>query len=139
MKPVVTSMRALTMFILLLGAAAGTAAATRATIQDLSARQFKQMLDHHATDTDIVLLDIRTPQEFQAGHIRGAVLINYYASDFIDKLKALDREKTYLVYCRTGNRTGRSLPIFSRLGFQRVYHLETGISGWLREKYPVVR
>jgi rhodanese-related sulfurtransferase len=83
------------------------------------------------------VLDIRTPREFKSGHIRGARLLDYYSSDFVERLKRLDREKTYLVYCRSGNRSGKSLTIFKRLGFRRVFHLDTGIAGWLKEKYPV--
>jgi len=119
--------------------AACTVVSDKTAYQDLSAPQFRQMLDRQNNDTDIFLLDIRTPGEYQAGHIRGSVLVDYYARDFVDRLSKLDRERTYLVYCRSGNRSGKSLSVFNRLGFRRVYHLKTGIRGWLTEKYPVVR
>lgn len=107
--------------------------------QSVSPRQFKQLLKQHQGNADVVLLDIRTPREFKQGHIQGAVLLDYYSRDFVERLKALDRGKTYLVYCRSGNRSGKSLPIFEQLGFRHAYHLETGINGWLKEKYPVVQ
>ena len=116
-----------------------TAAADKNPYQDLSAPQFRQMLDQPENGADIVLLDIRTPGEYKAGHIRGSVLLDYYARDFIDQLKTLDREKTYLVYCRSGNRSAKSLSVFNQLGFRQVYHLKTGIRGWQRETYPLVR
>ena len=88
---------------------------------------------------DVVLLDIRTPAEYKSGHISGAILLDYYASDFVDRLKGLDRDKTYLIYCRSGNRSGKSLAIFEKLGFRHAYHLETGIRGWMQERFPLVQ
>ena len=113
--------------------------AQKSSGQAISPREFKQLLDQRGDDPDVVVLDIRTPREFKSGHIRGAQLLDYYSSDFVEKLKRLDREKTYLVYCRSGNRSGKSLVIFEKLGFQRAFHLATGINGWSREKYPLVR
>ena len=109
------------------------------TAKALSARDFKTMLDAHQDDSGLQLLDIRTPGEFNREHIRGALLIDYYASDFVARIKSLDRQKTYLVYCRSGNRSGRSLAVFQRLGFTHVYHLETGLIGWSRENLPLIR
>ena len=127
------------MLILLFGMAGCTASAVKAAEQAVSPRQFKLLLDEYRGDPDVVLLDVRTPKEFKAGHIEGALLLDYYTSDFVDRLKTLDRQKTYLVYCRSGNRSGKSLAIFQKMGFNRVYHMATGINGWSREKYPLVR
>ena len=103
----------------------------------LPARQFKSMLEKNQAADDLILLDIRTPEEFANGRIRGAKLIDYYSSEFVERLKKLDRNKTYLIYCRSGNRTGRSLAIFKRLGFGKVYQLEGGLIGWVKERYPL--
>lgn len=126
--------------LILLAAASGRTASTGDFAeQSIAPRGFKQLLDQHTGSSDLVLLDIRTPREFDTGHIEGAVLLDFYASDFVERLKTLDRSKTYLVYCRSGNRSAKSLTLFNRLGFMHVYHLETGIRGWLQERYPVVR
>jgi rhodanese-related sulfurtransferase len=127
------------LLIALIGAFGSLALALDATGQSVSARQFKSLLDRHQGDPDVVILDIRTPNEFKTGHIQGAVLLDYYSSDYVDRLKALERDKTYLIYCRSGNRSGKSLAIFDKLGFQRVINLNTGVIGWTREKYPLVR
>ena len=127
------------LLVLLIGYSASMASADQAIVQAISPSRFKSLLDRHQENPDVVLLDIRTAREFDAGHIQGAVLLDYYSRDFVDRLKAMDREKTYLVYCRSGNRSGKSLVIFEKLGFQRAYHLATGINGWSREKYPLVR
>lgn len=115
------------------------ASADKAVVQAISPYQFKALLDRHQANPHIVLLDVRTAGEFNNGHIQGAVLMDYYSRDFLNRLKALDRDKTYLIYCRSGNRSGKSLAIFDRLGFRRAYHMATGINGWSREKYPLVR
>lgn len=127
------------LLVLLIGVSVCMASVGKATEQAISARQFKLLLDEHRGDSDVVLLDVRTPKEFSNGHIEGALLLDYHARDFVDRLKALDRDKTYLIYCRSGNRSGQSLTIFEKLGFQDAYHMATGINGWLQEKYPLVR
>lgn len=127
------------MLVLLIGAHTRMASADNAAVQAISPREFKTLLDRHQNDPNVVLLDIRTPKEFQDGHIQGALLLDYYSSDYVERLKALDREKTYLIYCRSGNRSGKSLAIFEKLGFRRAYHMDTGVIGWSREKYPLVR
>jgi rhodanese-related sulfurtransferase len=128
-----------TVVMLLLGASVCVASADKAAIQSISPREFQALLDRYQGDPDVVLLDVRTPKEFQDGHIDGAILLDYYSSDYVERLKALDREKTYLIYCRSGNRSGKSLAIFEKLGFRRAYHMDTGVIGWSREKYPLVR
>ena len=124
--------------LIMVGAAGGTAMAEEAVLAALSPGSFKSLLDTSRGNADVVLLDIRTPKEYVSGHIEGAALIDYYAPDFVDRLKALDPQKTYLIYCRSGNRTGRSLAIFQKLGFVHVYHLETGLIGWVKANYPLV-
>jgi rhodanese-related sulfurtransferase len=125
--------------LLLMVAGACTASTDDLTAQSIAPRDFKQLLDQRPGSGDMVLLDIRTPREFEAGHIQGAVLLDFYSRDFVERLKTLDRDKTYLVYCRSGNRSAKSLSLFNRLGFTHAYHLETGIRGWLQERYPIVQ
>lgn len=128
-----------TLLIVLCGACVCMAAADMAGVQTISPRHFKSLLDRHQGDPDVVLLDVRTPKEFEDGHIQGALLLDYYSSDYVERLKALDREKTYLIYCRSGNRSGKSLAIFEKLGFRRAYHMDAGVIGWSRENFPLVR
>ncbi|HAV61239.1 MAG TPA: rhodanese-like domain-containing protein [Verrucomicrobiales bacterium] len=78
----------------------------------------------------IVVLDIRTPREFAAGHIKDAKNIDFYADDFAAQIGKLDREKSYLVHCASGGRSGKSLELFQKLGFKSVFHLDGGFKGW---------
>jgi rhodanese-related sulfurtransferase len=96
------------------------------------------LLQEHADDPDFVILDIRTQEEFDGGYIEGATLIDFYAEDFSSKLAALDRNKTYFIYCRTGHRTGLALNMMAELGFTNVYNLEEGITAWTEADYPTV-
>lgn len=128
-----------TLLILLCGASVCLASADMPVVQTITPSHFKALLDRHRGDTDVVLLDVRTPKEFEDGHIQGALLLDYHSSNYVERLKALDREKTYLIYCRSGNRSGKSLAIFKKMGFRRAYHMDTGVIGWSREKYPLVR
>jgi len=88
-------------------------------------------------EPDFALLDIRTDAEIEAGHISGAEGLNFYDPSFRERLAELDRSKTYLIYCRTGNRTGQTVPLMKDLGFERVYDLGGGITEWARLRYPV--
>ncbi|BBO71228.1 hypothetical protein DSCA_51580 [Desulfosarcina alkanivorans] len=128
-----------TLLILLIGAQACMASAGKAGVQAITPHQFKSLLDRHQGNPDVVLLDVRTSREYNGGHIQGALLLDYHSRDFVDRLKSLDRDKTYLIYCRSGNRSGKSLAIFETLGFRRAYHLASGINGWSREQYPLVQ
>ena len=86
---------------------------------------------------EVVVLDVRTPGEFSAGHIGGATNIDFQSGDFSERLAKLDREKTYLVHCASGGRSTRALPQFSKLGFKRVVHLDGGFKAWQAAGNPV--
>ena len=86
---------------------------------------------------ELVVLDIRTPEEFAAGHIAGAINIDYYAADFEERLGELDLQVPYVMYCNSGNRSGNTLPLMDSLGFAEVYELDGGIQAWLGAGHPV--
>jgi rhodanese-related sulfurtransferase len=82
------------------------------------------------TDKSNVVLDVRTPKEFAAGHIPGAVNLNFYAPDFDKKLQALDPKKTYLVHCASGGRSAKACGKMSGLDFPSLYNLRGGFKAW---------
>ena len=84
----------------------------------------------------LVILDIRTPEEFAAGHIAGAINIDYYATDFEQRLGVLDLDVPYVMYCNSGNRSGNTLPLMDAIGFSEVYELDGGIQAWLGAGLP---
>ena len=103
----------------------------------ITSQQAVNVLLTFQDDPEFILLDIRTPAEVEAGHISGAVNLDFYSSTFRDDLAALDRDKIYLIYCRTANRTGQAYDIMEELGFERVYDMGGGISQWIASGYPV--
>lgn len=87
----------------------------------------------------VVVLDVRTPREFAAGHIAGARLIDFNASNFEQQLAQLDRKQKYLVHCAVGGRSGKSLSTFRKLGFEQVVHLDGGMKAWQAAGQPVTK
>ena len=107
---------------------------------DLSPAEAREVLGKRSGDPDFVLLDVRTPKEFREERIEGAVMVDYLSPVFRDEVAKLDREKTYLVYCRTGNRTKGALQVMRELGFRNVLHLRAGSrSGKMRGSPPFGR
>ena len=86
---------------------------------------------------ELVVLDVRTPEEFAEGHLEGAVLVDFYDADFAEQLTALDPEVPYLVYCRSGNRSGQTLSIMQDLGFESAVDVDGGIVAWAGSGLPV--
>lgn len=78
----------------------------------------------------IQILDVRTPNEFQSGHIEGAININFYDLNFEDKLKALDANYPVVVYCKKGFRSAKVALILLKKDFKNIYDLEGGFDNW---------
>jgi rhodanese-related sulfurtransferase len=97
------------------------------------------VLGKRTGDPRFILLDVRTPKEFREERIEGAVMVDYLSPAFRDEMAKLDREKTYLVYCRTGNRTKGALKAMRELGFRNVLHLAGGITKWKEAGFPTAR
>lgn len=87
---------------------------------------------------DLVILDVRTPQEFAAGHVEGAIMIDFYAEDFAQQIAELDPDVPYLLYCNSGNRSGQTVPLLHELGFSDVADVDGGIQAWLADGLPTV-
>lgn len=85
----------------------------------------------------VVVIDVRTSDEFSTARIAGATNIDFQSADFEKRLSSLDRDKTYLVHCAAGGRSTRSLETFKKLGFKSVVHLDGGMSAWQKAKKPV--
>lgn len=73
-------------------------------------------------DPDLVIIDVRTPPEWRGGVVDVALLLDLQDRNFPDQIRELDREKTYLIYCNTGNRSQVVSRFMVREGFSRVYN-----------------
>jgi rhodanese-related sulfurtransferase len=87
---------------------------------------------------DLVILDVRTPEEFAEGHIEGAVMVDFYSDTFDAELAALDTDVPYVVYCRSGNRSGQTIAKMEQIGFQSVEDIDGGVVAWADAGLPLV-
>ena len=92
----------------------------------VSVERFKSLM---AANSDFYLLDVRTPEEFNGGHIEGAVNINFYDEDFDDQIQQLDKTKTVFVYCHSGKRSAKTAAKMQALEFHQVFDLDGGFFG----------
>ena len=86
-----------------------------------------------------VILDVRTPEEYADGHIYDAININLNSPDFKDEINRLDKNFTYVVYCRSGSRSNTARNIMEESGFKHVINMTGGITGWISEGFPVTK
>jgi rhodanese-related sulfurtransferase len=106
--------------------------------QKIDTKTAYEMIQGNQDNPNFVLVDVRTPVEFKAGHLAKAVMVDFEASDFKARISELERSKKYLLYCRTANRSGQAAKIMKDLGFREVYDMAGGINQWKSAGYPVV-
>lgn len=99
----------------------------------LSANDFSNKI----TTENSVVLDVRTPDEFNAGHLNNAININFESADFDQQIAQLDKSKTYAVYCLKGVRSGKAMDKMQSLGFKNIYGLDGGIEAWQSANLPL--
>lgn len=104
---------------------------------NISANEAFSLVIKNKSNNSFIIIDIRTPEEYKSGHIDNAILIDYYSSDFSKNIKNLDKNASYLIYCRSGNRSGRAISLFEKLDFKQVKNLQGGIIEWKRNGYPL--
>lgn len=92
----------------------------------LSGKDFKAK---YQETKDAVLLDVRTRAEYSGGSIKGAKNIDFFSSNFGSEIKKLDQNKTYFVFCASGNRSGKACKMMEDLGYT-VYNLNGGVGAW---------
>jgi len=98
-------------------------------LRTVRADEFFSALEQERLTGKGILLDVRTPDEYSAGHAPSSENIVFYADDFQNDISKLDRDDVYFLYCRSGNRSGRTLKLMENLGFNYVYDLS---GGWSR-------
>jgi phage shock protein E len=81
-----------------------------------------------------VVLDVRTPEEVAEGTIPGSLNYNFNAPEFKEQLAALDKSQPYLVYCRSGKRSGKTIEMMKEMGFLRLYEMKAGFPAYAEYK-----
>jgi len=120
---------------LLLVVAACSSSSDTATIDLVSPAEAAQVVEDDPAG--LVVLDIRTPEEFNDVRLAGAINVDYYDADFADQLDALDKNDPYVMYCRSGNRSSDAIKTMKELGFVEVYEIDGGIVNWYDSGFPV--
>ena len=127
MKKLITSFAA----VILL---AGCSSTGSATTVNLNVSEFS----HKITEPDVIILDVRTPEEFASGHIEGALNIDFNSGDFANEITRLNPSENYAIYCRSGSRSGQAASIMHKAGFHDVSNLNGGVIDWTNAGLPLV-
>ena len=97
-------------------------------IQDINKDQVNSLINDKVT-----VIDLRTEKEFENGKIGSSVNIDFQKREFIDNLNKLDKEKPYIIYCMSGNRSLKASHVMKSLGFKMIYHYKKGYKDWIKD------
>lgn len=117
--------------VLVLFLASFVAAEAQNKIQ-VNSKEVKELLKKNK---DLIIIDVRTPNEFNAGHLKGALNIDVNQYDATSKIDKLNRNARYIVYCRTSNRSGMAVQYMMQKGFKTVYQMMDGFPGWAANNF----
>jgi rhodanese-related sulfurtransferase len=110
---------------------------TNLPIKDVTPREAFDIITASQSPGVPVILDVRTPQEYTSGHLRDAINIDFNSKVFKDEINQLDRDITYIVYCRTGLRSAAAQIAMEEAGFKNAINMTGGISNWEKDGLPV--
>jgi rhodanese-related sulfurtransferase len=85
---------------------------------------------------NVVLIDVRTAEEFNNGHLENALNIDYYNANFIEDINRLNKEKKVMVYCKSGGRSAGAVTILKQNGFKNIVELDGGYIAWSKANLP---
>ena len=108
-------------------------------IENITPEEAYSLIQKNMNNKKFIILDVRTPEEFASEHIEKAVNLDYYSATFKNDLDQLDKNSAYLIYCKSGNRSGNTLNIMKDLDFREVYNMLGGIVNWKDEKLPIIK
>ncbi len=97
------------------------------SVQILSVQEFEEEV---AQNNEAIILDVRTPEEFSEGHISGALNTDFLNENFQKEIENLDKNKTYILYCKSGIRQEKAGIKMKELGFENIYLLDGGFVAW---------
>ena len=113
---------------------AGCSSTGSATTVNLNVSEFSQKI----TEPGVIVLDVRTPEEFASGHIEGALNIDFNSGNFANEITRLNPSEIYAVYCRSGSRSGQATSIMHKAGFHDVSNLNGGVIDWTNDGLALV-
>ena len=102
---------------------------------DISAGQARDLLAN--PPEGLIILDVRTPQEFREGHLAGARNMDFFGGSFERQVEALPKDTPVLLYCRTGKRSAAAAELLGEAGVKRIYHMHHGLESWQQAGLPL--
>lgn len=118
---------------LIMGITAQAQTVEKDSINVISISEFEKMSSKKRNK----VIDVRTPEEVAEGQLAGAMNINFLGENFSQEIAALNKNKTYLLYCRSGARTRKAADQMQKAGFKKIYMLEGGITAWNEAGKPI--
>ena len=89
-------------------------------------------------DTNYIIVDVRTAEEFESGHIQDAIHFDFYSESFQKEILSLDKSSSIILYCRTQNRSAKTADFLKENGYKEVAVLEGGITSWVKNGNDLV-
>lgn len=117
----------LPVIVLFIATTIGCEAQQKEGIKVISPEEAKTAM---AAEEDLVLVDVRTQEEFAEGNIEGAKNINFYDADFKEQMQQYNKEKPIYIYCRSGARSAKAAKQLQEIGFKEIYDIEGGYLNW---------
>ena len=108
-------------------------------LKSITPEKALSMINKNKNNSNFIILDVRTPIEYQNGHFEGSKNIDYKSKDFTKVVSEMDKNKMYILYCRSGVRSAKSYDIMKKLNFTNVYNVEGGIKRWMKNGFPIVK
>ena len=102
-------------------------------INEISDAQFLEI-----QDSDYILVDVRTAEEYESGHIQDAVNFDFYSESFQNDILSLDKSSSIILYCRTQNRSTKTADYLKENGYKEITVLEGGITSWVKNGNDLV-
>jgi rhodanese-related sulfurtransferase len=105
-------------------------------VKDIFPQEAYMLMTENRDNRDLIIVDVCTPKEYAKLHLENAINLNFFSTTFKDQLNALDRNKTYLVYCKVGGRSKMAQKIMKKIGFREIYNIVGGTILWEEEGLP---
>jgi len=120
-------MKKIMLFLLIVAPFSLALAQTETSSKVVVPAQFQKEMEQEK----VQLIDIRTPEEFEEGHLEAAVNIDFLSEDFLKEMAELDEDRPLLIYCRSGNRSAKATLQLQEQGFSHITDLKGGYEAWV--------
>ena len=105
---------------------------------DIKAEIAFELIKNNKSNTDFIILDVRSHKEYFEAHIDNAENIDYNSRSFKTDVEKMNKTNKYLIYCHSGHRSSNALKVMTKLGFTDLHNLEGGIKNWKKLDLPLV-